>query len=208
MEKLEFTAKTVDEALTNALVQLETTSDKVEYEVVEKGSSGILGFINTKPAKILVWKKVTMEGNVREFLDDVFNAMDLKVTIEMTIDEEAEIININLVGDDMGVLIGKRGQTLDSLQYLVSLVANKVSEKYYRVKLDTENYRDRRKATLESLAKNIAYKVKRTRRPVSLEPMNPYERRIIHSALQNDKYVCTKSEGEEPFRHVVVLLKK
>ena len=208
MEKLEFTAKTVDEALTNALVQLETTSDKVEYEVVDKGSSGILGFINTKPAKILVWKKVTMEGNIREFLDDVFNAMDLKVTVEMTIDNEAEIININLVGDDMGVLIGKRGQTLDSLQYLVSLVANKVSEKYYKVKLDTENYRDRRKATLESLAKNIAYKVKRTRRPVSLEPMNPYERRIIHSALQNDKYVCTKSEGEEPFRHVVVLLKK
>ena len=208
MEKLEFTGKTVDEALTNALVQLETTSDKVEYEVVEKGSSGILGFINTKPAKILVWKKVTMEGNIREFLDDVFNAMDLKVTVEMTIDEESEVININLVGDDMGVLIGKRGQTLDSLQYLISLVANKVSEKYYRVKLDTENYRDRRKATLESLAKNIAYKVKRTRRPVSLEPMNPYERRIIHSALQNDKYVCTKSEGEEPFRHVVVLLKK
>ncbi len=208
MEKLEFTGKTVDEALTNALVQLETTSDKVEYEVVEKGSSGILGFINTKPAKILVWKKPTMEGNIKEFLDDVFNAMDLKVTVEMTIDDEAEVININLVGDDMGVLIGKRGQTLDSLQYLVSLVANKVSEKYYRVKLDTENYRDRRKATLESLAKNIAYKVKRTRRPVSLEPMNPYERRIIHSALQNDKYVCTKSEGEEPFRHVVVLLKK
>ena len=208
MEKLEFTGKTVDEALTNALVQLETTSDKVEYEVVEKGSSGILGLINVKPAKILVWKKVTMEGNIREFLDDVFNAMDLKVTIEMTIDDESDIININLVGDDMGVLIGKRGQTLDSLQYLVSLVANKVSEKYYRVKLDTENYRDRRKATLESLAKNIAYKVKRTRRPVSLEPMNPYERRIIHSALQNDKYVCTKSEGEEPFRHVVVILKK
>ena len=208
MEKLEFTGKTVDEALTNALVQLETTSDKVEYEVVEKGSSGILGFINTKPAKILVWKKATMEGNIKEFLNDVFNAMDLKVTVEMNIDDEAEVININLVGDDMGVLIGKRGQTLDSLQYLVSLVANKVSEKYYRVKLDTENYRDRRKATLESLAKNIAYKVKRTRRPVSLEPMNPYERRIIHSALQNDKYVCTKSEGEEPFRHVVVLLKK
>ena len=108
----------------------------------------------------------------------------------------------------MGVLIGKRGQTLDSLQYLVSLVANKDSDKYYRVKLDTENYRERRKATLESLAKNIAYKVKRTRKSVSLEPMNPYERRIIHSALQNDKYVSTKSEGEEPFRHVVVFMKK
>ena len=208
MEKLEFTGKTVDEALTNALVQLETTSDKVEYEVIEKGSSGILGFINSKPAKILIWKKASMEDSINNFLNDVFAAMDLKVTVEMTVDSEEEVININLVGDDMGVLIGKRGQTLDSLQYLVSLVANKESDKYYRVKLDTENYRDRRKATLESLAKNIAYKVKRTRRPVSLEPMNPYERRIIHSALQNDKYVSTKSEGEEPFRHVVVILKK
>ena len=208
MEKLEFTGKTVDEALTNALIKLETTSDNVEYEVVEKGSAGILGFINSKPAKIIVWKKASMEDSVRNFLNDVFAAMDLKVTIEMTVDEEESIININLVGDDMGVLIGKRGQTLDSLQYLVSLVAKKEGEKFYRVKLDTENYRDRRKATLESLAKNIAYKVKRTRRSVSLEPMNPYERRIIHSALQNDKYVCTKSEGEEPFRHVVVVLKK
>ena len=208
MEKLEFTGKTVDEALTNALIKLETTSDKVEYEVVDKGSAGIHGFINSKPAKILAWKKASMEDSVKAFLNDVFAAMDLKVTIEMTVDEEESVININLVGDDMGVLIGKRGQTLDSLQYLVSLVAKKESEKFYRVKLDTENYRDRRKATLESLAKNIAYKVKRTRRPVSLEPMNPYERRIIHSALQGDKYVCTKSEGEEPFRHVVVLLKK
>ena len=208
MEKLEFTGKTVDEALTNALVNLETTSENIEYEVVEKGSSGILGFINSKPAKILVWKKASMEDGVKAFLNDVFAAMDLEVTIEMTVDEEESVIDINLVGDDMGVLIGKRGQTLDSLQYLVSLVAKKEGGKFYRVKLDTENYRDRRKATLESLAKNIAYKVKRTRRPVSLEPMNPYERRIIHSALQGDKYVSTKSEGEEPFRHVVVILKK
>ena len=208
MEKLEFTGKTVDEALTNALVNLETTSENIEYEVVDKGSSGILGFINSKPAKILVWKKASMEDGVKAFLNDVFAAMDLEVTIEMTVDEEESVIDINLVGDDMGVLIGKRGQTLDSLQYLVSLVAKKEGGKFYRVKLDTENYRDRRKATLESLAKNIAYKVKRTRRPVSLEPMNPYERRIIHSALQGDKYVSTKSEGEEPFRHVVVILKK
>lgn len=208
MEKIEVTGKTVEEALTNALVQLETTSDKVEYEVVEKGSSGILGIFNSKPAKILVWKKAVMEDNVKDFLNDVFNAMDLKVEIEMSVNEEEEVIEINLAGDDMGVLIGKRGQTLDSLQYLVSLVANKERERYYRVKLDTENYRERRKATLESLAKNIAYKVKRTRKPVYLEPMNPYERRIIHSALQNDKYVSTRSEGEEPFRHVVVFMKK
>ncbi|MCM1308922.1 MAG: protein jag [Butyrivibrio sp.] len=208
MEKIEVTGKTVEEALTNALVKLETTSDKVEYEVVEKGSSGILGIFNSKPAKILVWKKAVMEDNVKDFLNDVFNAMDLKVEIEMSVNEEEETIEINLVGDDMGVLIGKRGQTLDSLQYLVSLVANKQRDKYYRVKLDTENYRERRKATLESLAKNIAYKVKRTRKPVYLEPMNPYERRIIHSVLQNDKYVSTRSEGEEPFRHVVVFMKK
>ena len=123
------------------------------------------------------------------------------------IDEDGAL-SIELKGDNMGILIGKRGQTLDSLQYLVSLVANKESSQYYRVKLDTENYRERRKATLESLAKNIAYKVKRTKKSFPLEPMNPYERRIIHSALQNDKYVVTKSEGEEPFRHVVICMKK
>ena len=208
MEKLEFTGKTVEDAITNALVKLETTSDKIEYEVVEKESSGILGLFKSKPAKILVWKKKTMSDSVEKFLNDVFAAMELQVEIKMNINDEDATIDINLVGDDMGVLIGKRGQTLDSLQYLVSLVANKESDKYYRVKLDTENYRERRKATLESLAKNIAYKVKRTRKSVSLEPMNPYERRIIHSALQNDKYVSTKSEGEEPFRHVVVFMKK
>ena len=134
--------------------------------------------------------------------------MHLPVEIEISYDEEEKEMSINLTGDDMGILIGKRGQTLDSLQYLVSMVLNKESEGYLRVKLDTENYRARRKETLETLAKNIAYKVKRTKRSVSLEPMNPYERRIIHSALQNDKYVTTRSEGEEPFRHVVIFLKK
>lgn len=134
--------------------------------------------------------------------------MGLAVDVEVKMNEEEKEMDVNLTGEEMGLLIGKRGQTLDSLQYLVSLVVNKESEDYLRVKLDTENYRERRKETLETLAKNIAYKVKRTRRPVSLEPMNPYERRIIHSALQNDKYVFTKSEGEEPFRHVVIALKK
>ena len=128
--------------------------------------------------------------------------------VDVKFDETDGFLDIDLSGDDMGVLIGKRGQTLDSLQYLVSLVVNKEAEEYIRVKVDTENYRKRRKETLENLAKNIAYKVKRTKRSVSLEPMNPYERRIIHSALQNDKYVTTHSEGEEPFRHVVVTLKK
>ena len=132
----------------------------------------------------------------------------MAVVVDVKYDEENKNIDIELSGDEMGVLIGKRGQTLDSLQYLVSLVVNKDSEEYIRVKVDTEDYRKRRKETLENLAKNIAYKVKRTKRSVSLEPMNPYERRIIHSALQNDKYVTTHSEGEEPFRRVVVTLKK
>ncbi|MCI9307812.1 MAG: protein jag [Lachnospiraceae bacterium] len=145
---------------------------------------------------------------VKEFLDKVFAAMDMKVRITITSSSKEHEISVELEGDDMGVLIGKRGQTLDSLQYLASLVANKSSEDYIRVKVDTENYRERRRATLENLAKNISHKVKRTRKPVSLEPMNPYERRIIHSALQNDKFVCTHSEGEEPYRKVVVTLRE
>ncbi len=207
---IEVTGKTVDEAVTNALIQLETTSDKIEYEVLEKGSSGILGIFNSKPAKIRARKKVTVEDMVRGFLDSVFSAMNMQVEIAISYDEEGNML-VDLSGPEMGILIGKRGQTLDSLQYLTGLVANKgrdEKESYIRVKMDTENYRERRKETLEHLAKNIAYKVKRTKKSVSLEPMNPYERRVIHSALQNDKYVCTKSEGEEPFRHVVVLLKK
>ena len=134
--------------------------------------------------------------------------MNMEVEIDVVYDADEKTMDIDLKGDDMGILIGKRGQTLDSLQYLTSLVVNKYTEDYIRVKLDIENYRERRKETLETLARNIAYKVKRTRRPVSLEPMNPYERRIIHSALQNDRYVVTRSEGEEPFRHVVVSLKR
>ena len=205
---IEVTGKTVDDAVTNSLIALETTSDKIEYEVLEKGSSGILGIFNSKPAKIRVRKKITIEDQVRGFLQGVFEAMKIQVEISIQIDKEEGTMSIDLAGPEMGILIGKRGQTLDSLQYLTSLVANKSSEEYVRVKLDTENYRERRKETLEHLAKNIAYKVKRTKKSVSLEPMNPYERRVIHSALQNDKYVCPKSEGEEPFRHVVVILKK
>lgn len=207
MEMITVSAKTVDEAVTKALIQLEATSDKLVYEVVDKGSVGFLG-IGAKPAVIKAGKQETIEDKARDFLNRVFEAMNLPVTIEISYDEEEKEMSINLVGDDMGILIGKRGQTLDSLQYLVSMVLNKGNEGYLRVKLDTENYRARRKETLETLAKNIAYKVKRTRRNVSLEPMNPYERRIIHAALQNDKYVVTRSEGEDPFRHVVVSLKR
>ncbi len=207
MEFVEFTAKTVDDAITAACQKFLVTSDKLEYEVMEEGSSGFLGF-NAKPARIRARVKETLEDKARAFLEDVFAAMKMTVLVDVNYNDEEKVMDIELKGDDMGVLIGKRGQTLDSLQYLVSLVVNKESDDYIRVKVDTENYRKRRKETLENLAKNIAYKVKRTKRSVSLEPMNPYERRIIHSALQNDKFVTTHSEGEEPFRHVVVTLKK
>ena len=282
MEYIEVTGKSVDEAITNACLKLETSSDNIEYEVIEKGSTGLLGLF-TKPAKIKARIKsgvgsvdaefkafekkekevikeaaevkkeyVKNEASVKEqaknlekkpvgsthepenkevkaaepakatpkavlsneeiqsritnFLGDMFEAMDIPVEIKVTFDGEDEGVNVELLGENMGLLIGKRGQTLDSIQYLTSLVINKGKEKYVRIKVDTENYRQRRKDTLESLAKNIAYKVKRSRRSVALEPMNPYERRIIHSALQNDRFVSTKSEGEEPFRHVVVYL--
>lgn len=202
----EFTAKTVDEALTNALVQLETTSDKVEYEIIEKESPGILGLFS-KPAKIRVKIKFDIKDSAVNFLNKVFDAMDLKVNIQLDYNELEKQMNVDLSGEEMGILIGKRGATLDSLQYLLSLVINKNTESYVKVKLDTENYRERRKETLENLAKNLAHKVKRIHRPVYLEPMNPYERRVIHSALQKDKYVETHSEGEEPYRKVVITLK-
>ena len=205
MEYIEVSAKTVDDAVTEALIKLGATSDQIEYEVVEKGSTGFLG-IGSKAAVIKVRKKCSTEDVIREFLGKVFDAMELEVEIQITNSENN--YSVELKGDEMGVLIGKRGQTLDSLQYLTNLAVNKNSDEYVKVKIDTEDYRKRRKETLENLAKNIAYKVKRTKRPVSLEPMNPFERRVIHSALQNDKYVTTHSEGEEPYRHVVVTLKK
>lgn len=207
MEFIEVSAKTVDDAITEASIKLGTTSDKIEVEVIEKGSTGFLG-IKSKPAIIKARKKNDTVDNIREFLENVFSAMNMEVTIDIKKAEDDKVYEVELSGKEMGLLIGKRGQTLDSLQYLTNLAVNKHSDGYIKVKLDTEDYRQRRKDTLENLAKNIAYKVKRTKRPVSLEPMNPYERRIIHSALQNDKYVTTHSEGEEPFRRVVVTLKK
>ena len=210
MESIEVSAKTVSEAITEACQKLGVTSDKLDYEVIEEGSSGFLG-IGSKPAVIKATVKeteISLEDRAKVFLNDVFSAMNMTVVVTVSYDENEKTMDIDLSGDEMGLLIGKRGQTLDSLQYLVSLVVNKGVDDYIRVKIDTENYRERRKETLENLAKNIAFKVKKTRRPVSLEPMNPYERRIIHSALQNDKYVTTHSEGEEPFRRVVVTLKK
>ena len=209
MEMITVTAKTVEDAIIQASMQLGVSSDRIQYEVIEKGSAGLLGgLIGSRPAVIRAKKVETIDEKAVEFLTSVFFFFFIVVNIDTKLNEEEKELEINLSGDEMGILIGKRGQTLDSLQYLVSLVVNKETENYLRVKLDTENYRERRKETLETLAKNIAYKVKRTRRSVSLEPMNPYERRIIHSTLQNDKYVFTRSEGEEPFRHVVIALKK
>lgn len=209
MDYIEVSGKTVDDALTEASIKLGTTSDQIEYEVVEKGSTGFFG-IGSKSAVIKARKivNISVEDIVKTFLSDVFHAMDMVVEIIVNIDENEKQIDVELKGDEMGILIGKRGQTLDSLQYLTNLAINKHSDNYYKVKIDTEDYRKRRKETLENLAKNIAYKVKRTKRPVALEPMNPFERRVIHSALQNDRYVTTHSEGEEPYRHVVVTLKR
>ena len=268
MDWVEFTAKTVGDAVTEASIKLAVTSDMLEYEVIETEKAGFLGLFS-KPAKIRARRKVEekvvkqepvkkeevkkevvkkeskpvlevnnsekiseeiqpkkeevkvaeekvkkevnateIESSAKKFLTDVFGAMNIEAKLEAHYNAEENLVEINIEGDDMGILIGKRGQTLDSLQYLVSLVINKESNCYLKVKLDTENYRERRKETLENLAKNISYKVKRTKRPVSLEPMNPYERRIIHSALQNDKFVETHSEGEEPYRKVVITLKK
>lgn len=266
MDYIQVSAKTVEDAVLEAAMKLATTREHLEYEVIEKGSAGFLGFgaksavikaralsdeeiekaeKQPEPVKEVVKQEVKKEVkkeikkevkkaepveeekvekteepapvkkeavagkeiSAEDFLKDVFKAMDMVVDIKVTENKEEKTMDIELSGEEMGVLIGKRGQTLDSLQYLVSLVVNKYSNDYIRVKIDTENYRERRKETLENLARNIAYKVKRTRKTVSLEPMNPYERRVIHSALQNDRYVTTHSEGEEPYRRVVVTLK-
>jgi spoIIIJ-associated protein len=251
-------AKTVDDAITEALIQLGVTSDRLEYEVIEKGSAGFLGIgmkqaviearrkpepkeekveepvveepVRVEPKKVeaVQPQKAAAEKEAKEevkketklvevqpqtikavedFLKNTMKAMDMEVELKTEIDQDGALC-VDMSGEHMGILIGKRGQTLDSLQYLANRVANKHQEGYVRVKLDTENYRARREETLRHLAKNIAHKVKRNRRPVALEPMNPYERRIIHSALQSDPYVMTHSEGEEPFRKVVITLKK
>lgn len=245
MDFIQVSGKNVNEAITKASLQLETSSDQLEIQVIHEGSSGFLG-IGSKPAIIKVRKKETVEKiqddndtkesfkeqveeevkenifkreeyqavdeevlkeKARKFLSDVFRTMNLEVKITMEFNKKEESLNIDFEGSQMGILIGKRGQTLDSLQYITNLVVNKDAESYVRVKLDTENYRQRRKETLENLARNISFKVKKTRKSVSLEPMNPYERRIIHSSLQGNKYVETYSEGNEPYRYVVVTYK-
>ncbi len=250
MEFIEVSAKTVDDAITKACIELQAASDKLEIQVISEGSSGFFG-IGSKPAVIRAVKaapekepeapqkpekkrqppqaETARRSEPREEREVVQRTDEeiaqIKATaleffqrcitkpwsyrlIRMEYNAENGSLEFDFAGEDMGILIGKRGQTLDSLQYLTSLVVNKEQKDYVRVKLDTENYRKRRKETLENLARNIAYKVKKTRRPVSLEPMNPYERRIIHSALQGNKFVETYSEGSEPYRHVVVAPKR
>lgn len=208
MENIRVEGKTVQDAVMNAAMQLGVPSSELEYEVIDEGNKGFLGIFNVKPAIIEIIQKESLLDITTDYLKELFDAMGVETKCEIDFDENNHKMDINLSGDNMGILIGKRGQTLDSLQYLISLFVNKNSDNYVKVQLDTENYRERRKKTLENLARNIAYKVKRTRRSVSLEPMNPYERRIIHSALQNDRYVCTKSEGEDPYRKVVIMLKR
>ena len=201
MNFVEKSGKSVEEALRLALIELDANREQVEVEIIDEGSKGFLG-IGAKETKIRVTKKNDVQENAKAFLSKILKEMNIHAEIQTELTEET--LNINMIGEDMAILIGKRGQTLDSLQYLVSLVVNKQKDHYLRVILDTENYRAKRKETLESLADKLAMKVKKTRKNVILEPMNPYERRIIHSALQSNPSVSTKSEGDEPYRKVVI----
>ena len=204
MKEIKKSAKTVERAIEEALAELKAVREEVEIEVLDEGSKGFLGF-GSRDAVVKVTKKHNPEKVAKDFLREMFIAMGIIVNIETELKEKQLLINLS--GDDMGILIGKRGQTLDSIQYLVNLVVNKGNAPYLSITIDTENYRQRRKDTLESLAYNLAKKVKQTGKKVVLEHMNPYERRIIHSSLQNNKYVTTYSEGEEPYRNVVIALK-
>jgi len=207
MKIIEMNGRNVEDATKNALAELKVTIDKVKIEVIDVGNKGLFNLIGFKPSKIKVTLKRDYISEAKVFLTDVLKAM--KIQAEVEINEVDDVINIILTGPDMGIMIGYRGETLDSLQYLLSLLINKgKEEKYKRVFLDTENYRSRREDTLRRLALKVASKVKTSGKYLKLEPMNPYERRIIHSSLQSDPYIETCSEGDEPFRRVVIDLKK
>ncbi|RKD22246.1 spoIIIJ-associated protein [Caminicella sporogenes DSM 14501] len=205
MKFVEITDKTIAEAVSKALAELGTTRDRVEVEVIEEPSKGLFGLFGSKPAKVRVTLKEDPAEKATQFLENVLNKMGILANIKTNLKNDNLYIEID--GKDSAILIGRRGQTLDALQYLVSLVVNSGKEDYIRVILDTENYRKKREQTLIRLANKLANKVKNLKKDIKLEPMNPYERRIIHSALQNNPYVGTKSEGEEPYRRVVIFLK-
>ena len=203
---VEKTGKTVDEALELALIALDTTRDQVEFEVLEEPAKAFLGIFGGNEAKIRVTKIKYVDQVAIEFLQSVLDEMNVEA--EFNVNFDGKDLSVEMSGTEMALLIGRRGQTLDALQYLVSLIVNKDREDYVRVILDTENYREKRKATLEKLAKRLARKARKTRKDIVLEPMNPYERRIIHSTLQGNPYVSTRSEGDEPFRKVIIYLNK
>lgn len=206
MFTVEKTAKTVEEAIKLALIELQARDEEVIVEVLDEPKKALLGLIGGKEAKVKVTLKEDGDRKAKQFLEDVFEKMNIVGKIHTKMDGKDLYVSVD--GADMAVLIGRRGQTLDSLQYLVSLVVNKDRDDYVRVVLDTENYREKRKETLEKLANRLAYKARKMRKDILLEPMNPYERRIIHSALQGNPYVSTRSEGEEPFRKVIIFLNK
>jgi spoIIIJ-associated protein len=207
MKSIEIEGKTVEEALNKALIELNTEKNMVDVEILEYGSKGLFNVIGVKPAKIRVTSKYDYIKEAKDFITNILKCMEIEADIDVK--EENDTITINLLGERMGLIIGYRGETLDSIQYLVSLIVNKIHElPHKRVILDTENYRSKREETLKGLAIKTANKVKKTRKLFKLEPMNPYERRVIHSALQEDAFINTYSEGDEPFRRVVVELKK
>lgn len=203
---VEKTAKTVEEAVKLALIELNAREEEVVVDILDEPKKALLGLIGGKEAKVRVTLKETADRKAKQFLESVFDKMNIAGKIQTSMD--GKDLYVSVEGNDMAVLIGRRGQTLDSLQYLVSLVVNKDRDDYIRVVLDTENYREKRRETLEKLASRLAYKARKMRKDIILEPMNPYERRIIHSALQGNPYVSTRSEGEEPFRKVIIFLNK
>lgn len=206
MRSCEKSAKTIEEAVALAVQELGTTRDMVEIEVLEEPTKGLFGILGGKQAKVKVIVKETLVDKATGFLREIARAMDLVVSLE--VEEESDMVKVNFIGDDLGILIGRRGDTLDALQYLVNLVANKKEEKRVRVVLDVEGYRKRREQTLQNLAFKLADKVRRRGQEVVLEPMNPHERRVIHTALQNNRYVYTTSQGDEPFRKIIIAPKK